>query len=66
MQQILVHGSGGAALTNTQNAEVSLVLGDGQRLEEFEEHDRNSLACLKTVSRNTDVKHPTGEGSKKK
>lgn len=44
--------------------EVALELGTGQRVEEFEEDNRNSLDCLEqTVSTNMDVKHPTGEGS---
>lgn len=64
MQQILVHGSGSDTIKILKNVKVTLELGSGQRVEEFEEHNRNSLDCLEqTVSTNMDVKNPTGEGS---
>lgn len=64
MQQILVHGSGGDTIKILKNVKVTLELGSGQRVEEFEEHNRNSLDYLEQiVSTNMDVKNPTGEGS---
>lgn len=60
----MVHESEGATIKILKNVEVTLELGSGQRVEEFEEHNRNSLDCLEeTVSTNMDVKNPTGEGS---
>ena len=39
-----------------------LELGNGQRLENFEEHDRKSLDCLEqAVGRNMDVKDAAGD-----
>lgn len=64
MQQILVHGSGGATIKILKNVQVTLELDSGQRVEEFEEHNRNSLDCFEqAVSTNMDVKNPTGKGS---
>lgn len=62
--QILVRGSGGATIKILKNVEVTFELDSGQRVEELEEHNRNSLDCLEqTVSTYMDVKNPTGEGS---
>lgn len=64
MQQILVHGSGGATIKILKNIEVTIESDSGQRVKEFEEHKRNNLDCLEqTVNIHRDVKNSTGEGS---
>lgn len=48
---------------NSENGEMALELGSGQRLKEFEEHDRKGPDYLGWTSRHMDVSDSASEGS---
>ena len=60
----LGHRKWPAALKRTKNVVVATELGNGQRLENVEDHHRKSLDCLQlTVGRNVDINDSASKDS---